>query len=163
MDNKVKIKIKKLHPDAVIPQYAHVGDAGVDLVATEIKVVEFRAPAFFDMQGCVNPGKAIGKIYEIKFGIAIEFPKGYVAKIYPRSSIYKTGLALANSSGIIDCGYRGELMAKFYSIIPTGQEYKVGDRCAQLILEKIPEMEFEEVEKITETERGSGGFGSTGN
>lgn len=142
MEYKVKIKIKKLHPNAVIPQYAHIGDAGVDLVATEVNVV--------------------GRIYEVKFGIAIEFPKGYVARIYPRSSIYKTGLVLANSSGTIDQIYSGELMAKFYSVIPTGQEYKVGDRCAQLILEKIPEMEFEEVEKITETERGSGGFGSTG-
>ena len=103
-----------------------------------------------------------GKIYEVKFGFAIEFPKGYVARIYPRSSIYKTGLVLANSSGTVDQCYRGELMAKFYSVIPTGQEYKVGDRCAQLILEKIPEMEFEEVDELSETDRGAGGFGSTG-
>lgn len=162
MGDKVKIKIKKLHPNAVIPKYAHVGDAGVDLVATEVNVVECTTPLSYDKLGYVNSEKVNGKIYEVKFGFAIEFPKGYVARIYPRSSIYKTGLVLANSSGTIDCGYRGELMAKFYSIIPTGNEYKVGDRCAQLILEKIPEMEFEEVDELSETDRGTGGFGSTG-
>lgn len=162
MENKVKIKIKKLHQNAVIPQYAHIGDAGVDLVATEVNVVECKTPVAYDELGYVSVEKTIGKIYEVKFGFAIEFPKGYVARIYPRSSIYKTGLVLANSSGTVDQCYRGELMAKFYSVIPTGQEYKVGDRCAQLILEKIPEMEFEEVEELSETDRGSGGFGSTG-
>ena len=162
MENKVKIKIKKLHPNAVIPKYAHIGDAGVDLVATEVNVVECTTPIEYDELGYASVEKTIGTIYEVKFGFAIEFPKGYVARIYPRSSIYKTGLVLANSSGTIDWPYRGELMAKFYSIIPTGQEYKVGDRCAQLILEKIPEMEFEEVEELSETDRGSGGFGSTG-
>lgn len=162
MENKVKIKIKKLHPNAVIPQYAHIGDAGVDLVATEVNVVECTTPIAYDELGYVSSEKTVGKIYEVKFGFAIEFPKGYVARIYPRSSIYKTGLVLANSTGNVDCPYRGELMAKFYSVIPTGLEYKVGERCAQLILEKIPEMEFEEVEELSDTDRGSGGFGSTG-
>ena len=74
MENKVKIKIKKLHPNAVIPQYAHIGDAGVDLVATEVNVVECTTPIAYDELGYVSAEKTTGKIYEVKFGFAKDAP-----------------------------------------------------------------------------------------
>lgn len=140
---KVKVKFKKLKENAVIPHYAHEGDAGLDMVATDV-IQE-------------------GQVLTIKFGIAMEIPMGYVGKLHPRSSVVKSGLVLSNSVGVIDCGYRNEIMAKFY-IVP-GMDvtpYKAGERCAQLIIEKLPLLDIEEVENLEESERGMGGYGSTG-
>ena len=152
----MKIKIKKLSPDAVIPSYSKDGDAGLDLVATEIT--------------CDN--KYNNTIY--KTGLAIEIPKGYVGLIFPRSSIYKTVLSLTNSVCVIDSGYRGEIMLRFVDNFSpeenplnrfkkfTRDFYQVGDRVGQLIIMPYPQIEFEEVEELSKTERGEGGFGSTG-
>jgi dUTP pyrophosphatase len=92
-------------------------------------------------------------------GLAIEIPKGYVGLLFPRSSIYKTSQALTNSVGVIDSGYRGEIMMKFTRGI---NHYCIGDRIGQIMILPYPQIEFEEVEKLSETNRGSGGFGSTG-
>jgi dUTP pyrophosphatase len=145
--NILKVKIKKCHSDAVIPKYSKPGDAGLDLTATEI---------IFKEQTDVNPS-----IATVKCGISMEIPEGFVGLIFPRSSIYKANCLLSNSVGVIDSGYRGEIMANFL----TEKEafgYKVGDRVAQIIILPYPQIEFEEVSELSNTERGTGSFGSTG-
>ena len=95
----------------------------------------------------------------------MEIPKGYVGLIYPRSSVSKTSHMLRNHVGIIDSGYRGEIMLKFgwYEQTPGNhQVYDAGDRIGQIMIMPYPEVEFNEVEDLSDTERGSGGFGSTG-
>ena len=139
----MKIKIKKLHPSAIIPTYAKEGDAGLDLTITTIKDESFQ----------VTYG----------FGIALEIPEGYVGLVFPRSSIKKTELILSNSVGVIDSGYRGEIMATFCKLAGSvSHKYFVGDRALQLIIVPYPKIEFEETKELSETERGTGGFGSTG-
>jgi dUTP pyrophosphatase len=137
----MQVKIKKLSPEAVIPTYAKEGDAGMDLVITDIK----------------GENK-----YDITygFGISMEIPKGFMGLVFPRSSIRKTDLLLSNSVGVIDSGYRGEIQATFKR---TGlQKYEIGDRGAQIMIIPHPPIEFKEVDELTNTERGEGGFGSTG-
>ena len=136
----MQVKIKKLNPNAVIPTYAKQGDAGMDLVATSMK---------FD-----------GTQITYGTGLAMEIPKGFVGLIFPRSSIRKTDLILSNSVGVIDSGYRGEIQATFKR---SGvYAYAVGDRICQIMIIPHPPIEFEEVDELSDTERGDGGFGSTG-
>ena len=143
----MKVKIKKVHPDAVIPSYAKSGDAGLDLVATTI---------ISETLGSITYG----------LGIALEIPEGFVGLVFPRSSIRKTNLQLSNSVGVIDSGYRGELQATFNKIqgVTEGvrERYLIGDRVCQIMIIPHPPIQFEEVEELTNTERGEGGFGSTG-
>ena len=139
----MKVKIKKLHPDAVIPKYAKLGDAGMDLVAISEEWNEYYTMVTYDT------------------GLSIEIPEGYVGLLFPRSSIVKTELELANSVGVIDSGYRGPIMFKFrYN--EEGMVYDVGDRVGQIIIMPYPQVEFEEVEELSTSDRGEGGFGSTG-
>jgi dUTP pyrophosphatase len=140
----MKVKIKRLHKDAVIPSYAKHGDAGLDLVATSI--------ISFDKEQ-VTYGT----------GIAIEIPEGFVGLIFPRSSIRKYEQYLSNSVGVIDSGYRGEIQATFNSRYYADVKYKVGDKIAQLLILPYPSVEFEETHELSSTERGEGGFGSSGN
>jgi len=137
----MKVKIKKLHPKAVIPNYSKPGDAGMDLVITSI----------------INENK---EDISYGFGISLEIPEGYVGLVFPRSSIRKYDLFLTNSVGVIDSGYRGELQATFKKTGP--HIYEVGDRGAQIIILPYPQIQFEEVGELSNTERGEGGFGSTG-
>ena len=159
----MKVKIKKTHPDAVIPKYAKAGDAGLDLTATSIS---------YDEYGNICYGT----------GLAFEIPEGYVGLIFPRSSICKEQLLLSNAVGVIDSGYRGEVSFKFkpsmaldenqcvktdkdrlWSVaIRQNNIYGVGDRIGQMIIMPYPHIEFEEVEELSETERGEGGYGSSG-
>ena len=138
----MKVKIKKLHQDAVIPSYAKHGDAGVDLYSIRMDKDKNRNDVHYT-------------------GLAIEIPEGYVGLLFPRSSISKTSCCLRNSVGVIDSGYRGEIMLKFGFSSNLGC-YKVGDRVGQLIIMPYPQVQFEEVEELSDTDRGSGGFGSTG-
>lgn len=137
----MKVKFKKLHPNAVVPKYAKEGDAGLDLVATSIKL---------------DPG-----FTEYGIGLAMEVPKGHVGLIFPRSSISAKDQQLANSVGVIDSGYRGEVKLRFVDRGPLS--YDVGDKIAQLIIIPIPTVEIEEVDVLSSSDRGEGGFGSTGN
>lgn len=140
----MKINFLKLHPDAVTPKRAHDTDAGFDLVATEC-------------------GFAPGGMYECKTGIAVEIPPGFFGAIFPRSSIRKTPLILSNCVGVIDSGYRGEIVFSFRWVnTADGMQYAAGDRIGQLVILPLPDVEFEEVLVLTETARGAGGFGSTG-
>lgn len=136
----MQVKIKKVLPNAVIPSYAKPGDAGMDLTVCDI---------VYD--GTTNTTK-------VDFGIALEIPDGYVGLVFPRSSIYKKGTILSNSVGVLDSGYRGSIQARFIGLL----EFEEGERAAQLIIMPYPKIEFVEVDELSETERGEGGFGSTG-
>ena len=138
----MKVKIKKLHPDAVIPKYAKPGDAGMDLTAVEME----RA----------------WDVVTYKTGLAVEIPPWHVGLLFPRSSVYKTSMVLSNCVGVIDSGYRGEIMLKFREQT-NSNPYEVGDRIGQLIIMPYPRVDFELVDELTSTDRGSGGYGSTGN
>ncbi len=138
------VKVKKLDPNAVIPSYSKVGDAGMDLTITrEIENTSFS----------VSYG----------FGIAMEIPQGYVGLVFPRSSVRNQDLILSNCVGVIDSGYRGELQATFKKTNGLDSiKYKVGERGAQIIILPYPTIYMTEVPELSNTERGSGGFGSTG-
>jgi dUTP pyrophosphatase len=138
------VKVKKLVPEAVIPSYSKVGDAGMDLTITK----EIENTSFSVSYG---------------FGIAIEIPKGYVGLVFPRSSVRNQDLILSNCVGVIDSGYRGELQATFKKTNGLDSiKYKVGDRGAQIIILPYPTIYMTEVPELSNTERGEGGFGSTG-
>ena len=139
----MKVKIKKLHKDAVIPSYARKGDAGLDLTAV--------SESWNDDNSMVTYGT----------GLAIEIPEGFVGLLFPRSSVSKTALSLSNSVGVLDSGYRGEVMFK-YRYPEEGLVYDIGDRVGQIIILPYPSIEFEEVDELTVTERGKGAFGSSG-
>lgn len=144
----MKVKIKKLHENAVIPSYAKARDAGLDLTATT---------KTFDDNNNVVYGT----------GLAIEIPQGHVGLLFPRSSNAKTDLYLTNHVGVVDSGYRGEIMFKFRKSDCTknyqeARLYEIGDRVGQLIVIPYPAIEFEEVEELSNSERGTGGFGSSG-
>ena len=142
----MEIKIKKLSPRAVIPAKAHSTDAGFDLVATTKRTDDY---------GCTVYGT----------DLAFEIPRGYVGLLFPRSSNAKKSLVLSNSVGVIDSGYRGEVTLKFRELVGTpyaDDDYKVGDRVGQLIIMPYPEVNFVEVDELAVSDRGQGGYGSTG-
>ncbi len=102
------------------------------------------------------------KFIEYGTGLSFEFSKGYAMLIFPRSSVTKKDLILKNSVGILDSGYRGELKLRFYKTSKEAEEYSVGEKIGQIMLVPLPEIEIQEVEKIENSSRGDGGFGSTG-
>lgn len=149
----MEVRIKKLHPNAVIPTYAKDGDAGMDLTAVTKS---------YDRDGNIVYGA----------GLAFEIPKGYVGLVFPRSSISNLDITMSNCVGVIDSGYRGEVTAKFKPamlfnreqrpIILNNRIYNVGERIAQLIIIPYPQITFVEADELSETERGAGGYGSSG-
>lgn len=167
----MEVKIKRLHPDSVIPCYARAGDAGLDLVAVSVQEDEL---------GNLVYGT----------GLAIEIPKGYVGLLFPRSSNSKKDLILTNHVGVVDSGYRGEITFKYRpmyaEMVHTSwwrrivnrfirnrcnavavshyarSVYDIGDRIGQLVIIKYPKIDFIETDTLTNTERGAGGYGSTG-
>lgn len=145
----MNIKFKKLDEKAATPYYAKEGDAGLDLTAVSINETI--------------------KYIEYGTGISIEIPEGYVGLLFPRSSITTQGLLLKNSVGVIDSGYRGEIKLRFHSLnspfdffTSIGSSYKIGDRIAQLIILPYPKINLIEATELSETTRGTGGYGSTG-
>jgi dUTP pyrophosphatase len=156
----MKVKIKRLLENAVIPKYAINGDAGMDLVATS--------------KDCDHYGNTV-----YGTGLAFEIPQGYFGLLVPRSSNAKTDLRLTNSAGVLDSGYRGEVMLKYRNdnfssanmlikndlinrTISFSNEYEIGDKIGQIIILPYPQIEFLEVDELDSTERGSGSYGSTG-
>lgn len=140
----LKVKFKKLVKHAFVPEYAKPGDAGMDLVAID----SYKNHDY--------------KFIEYGTGLAVKIPEGYVGLLYPRSSISKTSHTLANSVGVIDSGYTGEIKFRMrYVDDREDMEYSFGDRIGQLIIVPYPKIELEEVEELPDTERGEGGFGST--
>jgi len=176
---QVRVKVKKLHPDAVIPGYARPGDAGFDFIASEDVLVQ--------------PGETV----KVKTGLAFAIPEGYELQVRPRSGIsLKTKLRISNAPGTIDSGYRGEVAILVDNIALPTYEWvnnslqqqqsdtalttsnepvavnggcaagayliRKGDRIAQGVLAEVPEAQFEQVAELDETVRGAGGFGSSG-
>lgn len=146
MEN-LKVKIKKMSEEAVIPTYAHDGeDACFDLYCTSTEIDD------------------VGNLV-CHTGLAFEIPQWYVGLLFPRSSIANKEMFLTNSVGVIDSNYRGEVTAKFkptMSFRPSkNTRYEAGERVVQMMILPYPHIEFEEVDELLETSRGDGGYGST--
>ena len=143
----MKLPIKRLDLELPLPKYAQAGDAGCDLIAAEETAL---AP---------GAGRAL-----VPTGIALALPEGYAGFIQPRSGLAsKHGVTCLNSPGLIDSGYRGELKVLLINTDPTNSfEVKRGERIAQLVIQKVEQADFIEMDDLTQTERGDGGFGSTG-
>ena len=159
------LKVKKMHPGVKLPVRKHPGDAGLDLFVDSVELV--------------------GNDVIFNTGLKMEIPEGYVGLLFPRSSVHETGLRMPNSVGVIDSGYRGEVKARFSLVYGKQTEeyldldsldrmevdcfgysdeniYTVGERCAQLVIVPVLCLEVEEVETLSPSVRGTGGFGSTG-
>lgn len=154
------MKAKKLTATAKFPVKGSASAAGYDLYADSVDVDP--------VNGCVVDGDKIlvpaGRSVIVHTGIAISIPEGFVGLIFPRSGLaVKQGLRLQNSVGVIDSDYRGEVLVVLHADGPKTAEFKLGDRVAQIVFIRHAEALMEEVEELDETERGSGGFGSTGN
>ena len=139
----MKIPIKKLHPDAKIPHYAHAGDAGMDLFTVEP----------FELE----PGQR----KSVPLGLAVEIPEGYVGLVWDKSGLSHT-YGLKNFGGVIDSSYRGEIHAGIMNLSDKFFSFEKGHKIAQLLIQKVEQADFEEVAELSETDRGAGGFGSSG-
>ena len=150
----MKVKIKKLNGNAVIPFKKHDDDFCYDLVATSCEEI---APNVYKY----GTGLAF-EIVDDKYQELNRDELNYAFTIRPRSSICKTGMMLSNSEGTIDFSYRGEVSAVFYHVMPNMPKYEVGDRIAQLHFDITCKIKFEEADELSTTDRGNGGYGSTG-
>ena len=142
-----KVNIKKLNPNAVIPTYGSEFSAGADLYA------------------CIEEGITIlpNETKLIKTGLSLEIPEGYAGLIYARSGLAsKKGLAPANKVGVVDADYRGEVMVALHNHSEAAASVEPKERIAQLVIAPFLKADFNEVDELTDTVRGSGGFGSTG-
>jgi dUTP pyrophosphatase len=142
----VKVLITRLDPSVPLPSYAKPGDAGADLV-TRIDVT-------------IKPGERV----LVPTGISLALPKGYVALVHPRSGLaIKHGVSLVNTPGTIDAAYRGEVACILINHDLVNEvSFKRGDRIAQLVIQRVEEADFIEVSSLPGSDRGAGGFGSTG-
>jgi len=139
----MKILVKKLHPDAVIPKFAHKGDAAVDVFSLEGHIIK--------------PGQR----HSFKTGLAIELPEGYAALVWEKSGL-SVNHGLQILAGVIDSNYRGEWLMTLLNSSNKDYEVKKGDKLANVVIQKVESPEIIEVEELSDTERGDGGFGSTG-
>ncbi len=145
MNKNCTVKINMLTPDACTPHYAHFGDSGADLFATETAVLQ------------PMERMAIGT------GLAVEVPLGYELQVRPKSGLaLKSGLTVLNTPGTIDFGYRGEIKVILVNLSNEIYSVEKGQKIAQLVLAPVAYAEFEEVAELADTSRGQGGFGSTG-
>lgn len=159
----MKIGFKKVHPDAKLPQYAHEGDAGMDVYAVEDTVLEPYTPTL------------------VKTGLVADIPTGYEIQVRPRSGLaLKQSITVLNSPGTVDAGYRNEIgvilywappltdvlqydqSANLYYCISCKHTIHKGERIAQFVVAPVTRCEPVEVTEVTDTDRGTGGFGSTG-
>lgn len=144
--DNITLKIQLLNPDAKIPTRANISDAGLDLY-------------------CVNTPHIDGNaIFTYHTGVATEIPEGYVGLLFPRSSIHKMNIRQCNAVGVIDAGYRGEIMVKYDLTIGSDCSiiYNHGDKIAQLVIIPIPTVNISVVDSLGDSERGERGFGSSG-
>ncbi len=139
----MNIQVKKLHPEAKVPSFAHPGDAGMDLYSVAELILK--------------PGERVS----VSTGIAMALPEGYVALVWDKSGVsHKFGVKVLG--GVIDSGYRGEYLVGLVNLSQESFEIKVGQKIAQLLIQKVEHPEVEEVAELDETSRGDGRFGSTG-
>ena len=143
---RIKVPIKRLDPTVELPSYAYEGDAGLDLRASEdVTLQPFERRL-------------------ISTGLAIAIPEGYAGFVQPRSGMaLKRGLSMANTPGLIDAHYRGELKVVAINLDPKEAIHiERGERIAQLVIQQVPVVDLEEVDELDDTDRGAGGFGSSG-
>ena len=139
------LSFKRVHPDAVLPAYAHPSDAGMDIRSVKALVI----PA--------------GRRALVPTGLVVNLPPGYEAQVRPRSGLaLKAGVTVLNTPGTIDAGYRGEIGVILANFGEDDFEVKVGDRVAQLVIAPVTQPTIVEAAEVDETDRGAGGFGSTG-
>ncbi len=139
------LAFRRIRPQAVLPAYAHPGDAGMDVCSAEA----VRIPP---------GGRAL-----VPTGLAVRLPMGYEAQVRPRSGLaLKKGVTVLNAPGTIDAGYRGEIGVVLANLGEMDFDVKAGDRIAQLVVAPVTRPEIVETSELDETERGAGGFGSTG-
>ena len=144
---KLNVRYKKLTPEAIAPVFSSAGAAGADIYALP------------GSDAVIEPGET----YTVHTGICFEIPDGYAGLVFARSGLAtREGLAPANKVGLIDCDYRGELLVALHNHSETSAYLKGGERVAQLVITPIPAVEYTEAQELSETVRGSGGFGSTG-
>ncbi|GAA3053334.1 MULTISPECIES: dUTP diphosphatase [Nesterenkonia] len=143
---RIRVPIRRLDPDLPLPGYAHPGDAGADLVSAEDFTLEPGARRL------------------VPTGVAVAIPQGWVGLVHPRSGLaVKHGITLVNTPGTIDAGYRGELKVCLLNTDrSTPVSFRRGDRIAQLVLQRVDQAEFVPVDQLEDSDRGAGGFGSTG-
>jgi dUTP pyrophosphatase len=149
MSNPIQVKVKRLHPDARLPTMATPGSACFDLYAGP----DDKWILYEDKRTIVGTG------------IAVEIPRGYEGQVRSRSGLATKGIVVANSPGTIDCDYRGEVKVIIWNLggwYPNRWIVHPGDRIAQLAIRPVPMAEMVEAEELSSTERGNGGFGSTG-
>lgn len=149
----MEVKIKKTHPNAVIPSKTYDSDACYDCVA-------------------ISEEEVAPNVWKYGLGLSFQLDRGLVWKdvkhinffidARPRSSVWKTGMILSNCVGTIDEHYTGEVCAVFYHVMPNMPRYKVGDRVCQIKLGSTEALDFIEVDELVDTDRGDGGYGSTG-
>lgn len=137
------LKVKKLDPEAILPSYAHPGDAGLDMYSNETVTIE--------------PGKTV----KLKSGIAMEIPEGYVGLIWDKSSL-SINNKIKSLGGVIDSGYRGESMFGLINLGTESYTIEKGHKVVQMLIQKVERVEVVEAEELSDTSRGTGGFGSTG-
>ena len=144
--NAVEVLVRRVDPDVPLPSYAHPGDAGLDLVTT--------------VAAEVAPGERV----LLPTGIAIALPEGYAAFVHPRSGLaVRYGVSLVNAPGTIDAGYRGEIAVSLVNLDPRAPVVLArGDRVAQLVVQRVEHVVLHEVEHLPGSDRGDGGFGSSG-
>ncbi|HET6651574.1 MAG TPA: dUTP diphosphatase [Nocardioides sp.] len=142
----VDILVSRLDDEVPLPSYAHPGDAGADLTTT----VDVR----------LEPGERA----MVPTGISVALPEGYVALVHPRSGLAaRFGVSIVNTPGTVDAGYRGEVKVMLINLDPTSPvELRRGDRIAQLVIQQVEHARFIEVDRLPESVRGDGGYGSTG-
>ena len=155
--SNITVNIKRLDPTVELPKYAHPTDAGLDLRSNEdcvLKPFERRL---------VSTGLAIADIQARRW-LAIALPDGYAGFVQPRSGLaIKQGLSIVNTPGLIDAHYRGELKVILINLDPSiNIQINKGDRIAQLVIQEVPTVNLIEVEELDKTDRGNGGFGSSG-
>jgi dUTP pyrophosphatase len=142
---EIDLAVRRLRPDAVLPSYAHPGDAGLDLTAVEAVRL--------------GPGERAA----VPTGLAVAIPEGWVGLVHPRSGLARRhGLTVANAPGTIDAGYRGEVQVLLVNLGSDPVEVAAGERVAQLLLQEVGRARVVEVAALDDTARGAGGFGSTG-
>jgi dUTP pyrophosphatase len=145
MVEDITVRVKILSPDATLPTKAKPGDAAFDLYS----MIDYT----------LSPSERLG----VPIGISLEIPDGYEGQVRPRSGLaLQQGITVLNSPGTIDSGYRGEIMCTLINLGETPFKIKKGERIAQLAIRPVPNVKLVEVDELTDTERGAGGFGSTG-
>lgn len=146
VDRRLEVPVRRLYPDLPLPTYAHHDDAGADLVtAVDVEIA---------------PGERV----VVPTGTAVALPEGYAGFVHPRSGLAaRSGVGIVNAPGTIDAGYRGEIKVILINQDPsTSVLLRRGDRIAQLVIQRVEQVEFVAAESLSDSERGEGGHGSTG-